>query len=127
MGSNDQAFIPADLSRAELIKRFNEFMVEDEYASKLFWKHFGSKRSSREMPVPSIQGAIDAAVNYDDQMQFDVRMLLLLVHPEDKPLAIDVCKFVSERYVNNPEKPAGQLTLRQFKADLARRMCELGF
>lgn len=124
----DKALIlPPGLSRAELEKRFNEFMEEDKLVSREFWKHFGKRRASKRMPVPSIIDCVEASVCYDEQEQFDLRLLIMLVHPEDKRFFIEVASFVSEKYVNNPNKPAGPLTLRQFKADLSRRMAQLGF
>jgi hypothetical protein len=122
---NDKMLIlPPEMSRNELEKRFKEFMEEDELVSKEFWKHFGRRRASKRMPVPSIFDCVEAAICYDDQNQFDLRLLITLVHPEDKHFFIEVAQFVSERYTN---KPAGPLTLRQFKADLSRRMAQLGF
>jgi len=125
--SEKALILPPGLSRAELEKRFKEFMKEDELVSREFWKHFGRRRASKRMPVPSIVDCVDVAVCYDEQNQFDLRMLMMLIHPEDIRFFIEVAEFVSERYSNNPDKPAGPLTLRQFKADLSRRMAQLGF
>lgn len=124
---NSVAFINPRMAKEELARRFKEFMEEDEYASKHFWKHFGNRRANMCMPVPSVLDAAHAAVCYDAADQFDLRMLITLIQDKDKPLFIDVAKFVSEKYVNNPEKPAGPLTLVQFKADLARRLVQVGF
>lgn len=127
MTNNNDPIIPQNLSREELLKRFKEFMIEDELISREFWKHFGNRRASLEMPVPSISDCVDAAVCYDAENQFDLRMLISLVYPEDRRLFVDVAKFVAERYVNNPNKPTSQLTLRQFRVDLSRRLAQLGF
>jgi len=121
----DKAIIP--LTREELEKRFKEFIVEDELVSRDFWKHFGKRRAQFRMPIPSIFDCVENAVCYDAENNFDLRMLITLVFPEDRSLFVDVAKFVAERYVNNPSKPASVLTLRQFKADLSRRMAQIGF
>ena len=127
MSDKPAAFINPSMAKEELEKRFKEFMEEDEYASKHFWKHFGNRKAEHAMPVPSLLDAVHAAVCYDAENQFDLRMLITLVFERDRPLFIDVAKFVAEKYVNNPNKPAGPLTLLQFKADLTRRMAQVGF
>lgn len=122
------AFINPNMADEELQRRFKEFMEEDEYASKHFWKHFGTRKATMRMPVPSVLDAINAGVCYDAENNFDLRMIIItFVHDHDKRLFIDVAKFVSEKYVNNPSKPAGPLTLMQFKADFARRLVQVGF
>jgi hypothetical protein len=121
------AFINPAMVKGELERRFKEFMEEDEYASRHFWKHFADKHAMMRVPVPSLLDAVHAAVCYDYENQFDLRMLISLIHENDKSLFIDVAKFVSEKYVNNPEKPASPLTLMQFKADLTRRLAQTGF
>jgi hypothetical protein len=122
------AFINPNMADEELQRRFKEFMEEDEYASKHFWRHFGERKARMAMPVPSVLDAINAGVCYDAENQFDLRMILMtFIHDHDKQLFIDVAKFVAEKYVNNPSKPAGPLTLMQFKADLARRLVQVGF
>jgi hypothetical protein len=108
----------------KLRKIYDEFMSEDEYHSKSFWKHFENRKASKTMPVPDLSKAIELGVVYDSNNNLDVRMLLTLVHPEDKSLAIDIAKFVAERYV---DKPATVLTIAQYRADLHRRMCQVGF
>jgi hypothetical protein len=125
----NQLIIPPELTRSELEKRFKEFMEEDELVSREFWNHFGpGKRMAQlRMPIPSLYDCVDAAVSYDGSNNFDLRMLITLVFPEDRKLFVDLASFVAERYTNNPTKPAGQLTLKQFKADLARRMGQAGF
>jgi len=121
------AVINPNIAKEELEKKFKEFMEEDEYASKHFWSHFGSRHPYMRIPVPSVLEAVQNGVCYDSENCFDLRMIITLVHPKDRSLFIDVAKFVSEKYVNNPSKPAGPLTLMQFKADLARRLAQIGF
>lgn len=116
--------VPPGTERAHLLKLLHEFIEEDTYASKQFWSHFQGKQALKEIPSPSLSDAINHSVVYNSHNEIDCRMLILLVHPEDRKLAKDVIAFVGERYAG---KPASDLTLRQFRADLARRMCELKF
>ena len=111
-------------AKDEFLKLFKEFMDEDELISKEFWKYFQHKTATKQIPVPEIEKAVDAGTHYNSINEIDCRLLLTLIHPEDKRLAIDVIKFVGERYMN---KPASDLTLRQFKMDLTRRLLQVGF
>jgi hypothetical protein len=122
---NKDYIIPNDLTRDEIKKRIKEFNEDSKYETKRFKKFFGERLAKKEIQVTSLLGLINETVYYDSDNQFDLRPLLSYVHPEDKPLFIDVIKFVSERFVG--DKPASQLTLQQFRSILAVRLAQIGF
>lgn len=101
----------------------NEFLSRDEVRSREFWKHFNDRRASREIPVPDLFDYIDHAVYYDNH-NIDVRLGELLLPPVDVKLFRDVVQFVFEDFLN---APLSNLTLRQFKSQLTRRLEQLGF
>lgn len=118
--------LPAHLAREELLKRLADYLEEAGLQSKEFWKHFGSKDKAK-MPIPfeSVFDTVDNSVCYDNKDQFDLRILMTVIDPDDRSLFIDIASFVAEKYTN--DKPASQLTLRQFKAELTLRLCQMGF
>lgn len=101
-----------------------EFLTHDELRSREFWKHFDNRRASRQVPVPDLHECIDKAVYYDDCHNIDARLVESLIVPEDIKLYQDIVRFVFEDFINEPASP---LTLIQFKAQLTRRMEQLGF
>jgi len=107
----------------ELPTILNEFLSHDEVRSREFWKHFGNRRASCEIPIPDLFGYIDHAVYYDKH-NIDVRLGETMLPPEDVELFRDVSRFVFEDFLN---APASNLTLRQFKNQLTRRLIQLGF
>lgn len=113
--------------RNYLSNELNRFMGDNEYATKHFIKHFGARRAKVKLPGPTLYGIVDRGVVYDNDMKFDIRMLASIIHPDDLMLFKDIAIFVGEYFVNNPEKPASDLTLQQFKAILTRRMHQVGF
>jgi len=123
----EDTHLPDALTRDQLGELFSNFVEEHLYDTKHFLRHFGDKRAAIEIPVPSLLDLVKASVCYDAEDQFDLRLLVMAVGPIDRPLLIDVIKNVSERFVNNPDKPKSPLTLMQFKVLLAYRMSQLGF
>lgn len=123
--------IPSGIKRDDLstivANLFSEFYEEQLYDTKHFLKHFSDRRALVEIPVPSLLDHIKHTVCYDAEDQFDLRLLIMTVVPQDRKLLIDLCKQVSERFVNNPNRPKSPLTLMQFKVILAYRMAQLGF
>lgn len=102
----------------------NEFLTHDEVRSREFWKHFGQRKASRQIPVPDLHGCINKSIHYDHNHHIEARLLETLVFPEDRPLYEDLVRFVFEDFINEPKST---LTLMQFKAQLARRMEQVGF
>jgi hypothetical protein len=119
--------LPAMVTRDQLGIIFEDFVDDHLYDTKQFLKHFGDKRAALELQVPSLLDLVKNSVCYDEQDRFDLRLLIMFVGPIDRPLIIDLIKQVSERFVNNPDKPKSPLTLMQFKVLLAYRMAQLGF
>jgi len=108
----------------EMPKILTEFLTHDEVRSQEFWKHFGQRKASREIPVPDLHECIDKSIHYDHNHHIEARLLETVVFPEDRQLFQDVAKFVFEDFINEPKSV---LTLKQFKAQLARRMMQVGF
>lgn len=124
---NENNYIPDNVSRNELDKLFKDLVDEEKYDSKHFWKHFGNRRAFMPLPVPSLLELAKRSIYYDPENNFDLRLMISLAHARDKSLFIDVASNVAERFVNNPDRPAGPLTLAQFKIILARRLAQVGF
>lgn len=123
--------IPNGITRDNLAtltdRLFDAFREEQLYDTRQFLKHFGDKRALVEIPVPSLLDHVKNTVNYDAHNQIDVRLLIITVIESDRPLLIDLCNQVGERFVNNTDRPKSPLTLMQFKVMLAYRMSQLGF
>lgn len=101
----------------------NEFLTHDEIRSREFWESFKDRRASSNIPVPDLFDYIQHAIYYNDH-NIDVRLGESLVQPEDVKLFQDVARFVFEDFLN---EPLSDMTLTQFKAQLTRRLEQLGF
>lgn len=127
MKNDDDDHLPPALTRDDLGTIFEDFVDEHLYDTKEFLKHFGNKRAIIMLPVPSLLDLVKASVCYDAADKFDLRLLVNFVGPVDRKLFIDLATNVSERFVNNYNKPKSPLTLMQFKVLLAYRMNQVGF
>lgn len=123
----DDEYIPNGIDRDHLGILFARFVDEHLYDTKQFLKHFQDKRAVIQLPFPSLLDTVKNSVCYDEQNNFDLRILMTLINPMDKKLFVDLVKQVSERFVNNHNTPKSPLTLMQFKVLLAYRMAQLGF
>lgn len=105
-----------------------DFLEDDKIISADFRKHFENRRANVRIKLPppynSLTDLVNHEVSYDHNNQLDVRRMINYISKIDRKLFTDLARFVGERYI---EKPAGQLTLMQYRADLARRMLECGF
>lgn len=119
--------IPDDITRDMLSEIFFKFVDDHLYDTKQFLRHFQNRRAVVELPYNSILDLVKNSVCYDEQNQFDLRILYACIAPMDKKLFIDLATQVSERFVNNPNTPKSPLTLMQFKVLLAYRMSQIGF
>ncbi len=114
----------------ELIGDLKKCMKSDEEYSVLdFDKHFKERRAEFPLStygVRSVGSFVDAAVQYDINLQFDVRGLIQTVQTQkDKELMRDVCIHVGERFVN--AEPCSDLTLKQYRTILTSRLIAVGF
>ena len=125
--SNEDMYIPDNISRDYLSELFEHFIEDHLYDTKQFIKHFQNKRACISIPFPSLLDVVKNSVCYDAANNFDLRILMTLISPLDKKLFKDLATQVSERFVNNPNTPKSPLTLLQFKILLAYRMSQLGF
>lgn len=129
--SIEASHIPDGIHRDSLseivAKLFEDFAEEQLYDTQQFIKYFQDKRALVQIQVPSLLDLIKNSVCYDANNQIDLRLLIATIIPPDRPLFIDLAKQLSERFVNNPDRPATPLTLMQFKVLLAYRMAQLGF
>lgn len=102
----------------------DQFLSRDEMRSREFWKYFDGRMARRRIPVPDLHECVDKAVYYDNENNIDARLIETLIIKDDIKLYHDVVHFVFEDFINTPASP---LTLAQFKAQLTRRLEQLGF
>ena len=114
----------------ELIGDLKKNMKSDEeYSVEDFSRHFANRRAEYPLSTYGIVGIgafIDDVVDYDINLQFDVRGLInILQSKKDKELMRDVCIHVGERFVNC--EPCGDLSLKQYRTILTSRLIAVGF
>jgi hypothetical protein len=127
MSFNEDDHLAPNLTRDQLDKFMAAFLEEDEYDSKMFFKDLRGRKAMMRLPFDSLLDLVKVSVCYDIEKNFDGRLLTQLIHKDDLKLYAWVFEAAAQRFLNNPEKPAGPLTLAQFKAVLARRLAQAGF
>jgi len=119
--------LPDRVTREHLWYLFEQLVADHIYDSKHFLKDFADRRATMHIFGESLLDTVKNTVCYDEHDMFDLRILATLVAEVDKPLFRDVAIQVSERFVNNADKPKSPLTLMQFKVLLAYRLSQVGF